>query len=87
MVLSQDTGRFDQIIANVNTLYKAANFLSNIDVYVITAESLTWLLWSGSHKILVSPNVLEYSKWCSLIPFGSSAYLTTTGLKWNLCKF
>ncbi|KAK9755035.1 thiamine pyrophosphokinase, catalytic domain [Popillia japonica] len=84
ITLSEDSGRFDQIIGNVNSLFKAANFLPNVDIFFLTKESLSWLLWTGSHKILVPTTALEYSKWCSLIPFGSKAIVTTTGLKWDM---
>ncbi|GJQ74275.1 hypothetical protein Trydic_g19174 [Trypoxylus dichotomus] len=84
ITITKDSGRFDQIIANINTLFKAGGFLPNVDVYIVSQESMSWVLWTGSHKIIVSPNVLEYSRWCSLIPFGSSALVTTSGLKWNL---
>ncbi|KRT84984.1 hypothetical protein AMK59_1804, partial [Oryctes borbonicus] len=84
ITITEDSGRFDQIIANINTLFKATSFLPNVDVYIITNEEISWLLWTGSHKIFVSSNVLQYSQWCSLIPFGSSALVTTSGLKWNL---
>ncbi|KAI4458982.1 thiamine pyrophosphokinase [Holotrichia oblita] len=84
ITLSDDSGRFDQIIANVNTLFKAVNFMPNVDIFILTREALSWLLWTGSHKILVPPTALEYSKWCSLIPFGSKAHVTTMGLKWDM---
>ncbi|XP_046391693.1 thiamin pyrophosphokinase 1 isoform X2 [Ischnura elegans] len=80
------SGRFDQIMANINTLFKAYSLL-DCPVYLLSGESLTWLLRPGRHKleILPSPEDDQCKKWCSLIPIGCCCTkVTTTGLKWNL---
>ncbi|KAJ8681949.1 hypothetical protein QAD02_017741 [Eretmocerus hayati] len=84
-ILTETSGRFDQIISNINTLYKSFKFLNGIPVIQIACDSLTWLLKPGRHKILVPDILLKNESWCALIPFGdSNNCVTTTGLKWNL---
>ncbi|XP_076258642.1 thiamine pyrophosphokinase 1 isoform X2 [Rhynchophorus ferrugineus] len=83
-VLADTSGRFDQILANINTLFKAPSFLGEKKIYHIASNSITWLLKPGSHKIIIPENLRRDQEWCALIPIGSSCKATTTGLKWNL---
>lgn len=80
----EDSGRIDHILGNINTLFM--NLLKPPEilrpVYILSSGSLTWLLSSGQHTIHIPENFRQY--WCSLVPIGSRATATTTGLKWNL---
>ncbi|XP_076292019.1 thiamine pyrophosphokinase 1-like [Lasioglossum baleicum] len=79
------SGRFDHILANVNTLYKSDKLIGEIQVIQVANNSLTWILRPGFHSISI-PNILvESNSWCGLLPIGSPVnHISTTGLKWNL---
>ncbi|CAG9809450.1 unnamed protein product [Chironomus riparius] len=88
VVICETSGRFDQIIANINTLFENNQKPKEIvrPVYILTSNSVTWLLPPTSinsmHEIHIPINVKN--QWCSLIPIANSAIVTTSGLKWNL---
>jgi thiamine pyrophosphokinase len=81
IALCETSGRFDQIIANINTLFIHEQKF-DIPVYILSANNLTWLLSFGQHVIHIPQSVKKL--WCSLIPIGSPCNISTTGLKWNL---
>lgn len=82
--ICENSGRFDHILANINTLYKNLQKSPELSkpVYILSLGSLSWLLPKGQHTIHIPENLRKY--WCSLVPIGSSVTATTTGLKWNL---
>lgn len=56
----EHTGRLDQIFANIETLFHAKRLLRRDPedkepkpVFLVSSSSLTWLLDSGTHKILL----------------------------------
>ncbi|XP_017141778.2 thiamin pyrophosphokinase 1 [Drosophila miranda] len=83
IVFHDTSGRLDQVMANLNTLYKAQK--DNCNVFLLSGDSITWLLRPGKHTIQVPLDLVKTQRWCSLMPVGSMAHnVTTTGLKWNL---
>ncbi|XP_017083740.1 thiamin pyrophosphokinase 1 [Drosophila eugracilis] len=83
VVFHDNSGRLDQIMANLNTLYKSQK--DNCNVFLLSGDSVTWLLRPGKHTIQVPVDLVTSQRWCSLMPVGSAAHnVTTTGLKWNL---
>ncbi|XP_038058379.1 thiamin pyrophosphokinase 1-like [Patiria miniata] len=82
VVLGAFGQRFDQTLANVNTLYEA-NVNTKIPVYLLADRSLGCLLRPGKHVIEVNTGLED--SWCGLVPIGNKCrQVTTTGLKWNL---
>ncbi|KAL7730049.1 hypothetical protein ACLKA6_009336 [Drosophila palustris] len=83
VVFHDSSGRLDQVMANINTLYKMQK--DNCNVYLLSGDSITWLLRPGKHTIQVPLDLVAKQRWCSLMPVGSTSHnVTTTGLKWNL---
>jgi thiamine pyrophosphokinase len=83
VALCDTSGRFDQILANVNTLFKNLQKPAEISppVFILSTNNLTWLLAAGDHQINIPDQVRKL--WCALIPLEPTT-VTTTGLKWNL---
>ncbi|KAH8359397.1 hypothetical protein KR093_006505 [Drosophila rubida] len=83
VVFHDCSGRLDQIMGNLNTLYKMQKETCN--VYLLSGNSITWLLRPGKHTIQIPLDLVTNQRWCALMPVGSTAHnVTTTGLKWNL---
>jgi hypothetical protein len=89
-VLEETSGRLDQILGNINTLYRVKELYApdadRITIYMISSSSISWLLESGKHKIYIPEQVVKKKLWCALIPIGGKSLVTTEGLKWNLSK-
>ena len=78
----ETSGRLDQVMANIQTLFLAKKF-TTLPVYLISSASMSWLLGEGKHRI-ESGGVVEPDDHCGLIPLAGAAKVSTTGLKWNL---
>lgn len=84
LVICETSGRLDQIMANINTLFKSKNFLrSSCEVMLLSSNSLSFVLTPGTHFIYISRKIITSKNWCGLIPFTKSI-VSTKGLKWNL---
>uniref|UniRef100_A0A182P6N6 Thiamin pyrophosphokinase thiamin-binding domain-containing protein n=1 Tax=Anopheles epiroticus TaxID=199890 RepID=A0A182P6N6_9DIPT len=84
LALCESSGRLDQIMANINTLYLAKSILPDVDVFLRSSNSLSWLLRPGEHSIDIPQRLATERIWCSLVPIGQGCRCTTEGLKWNL---
>lgn len=85
VVFGYSCGRFDQIIACIQSLFKAHSFMASTDIYLVHASSVSFLLQPGKHEIAVDSRLTGQP--CGLIPVGQPAErVTTNGLKWNLCE-
>lgn len=84
VVVSQTSGRLDQIMANINTLHRSQKFSSANRILLLCENSLSFLLRPGKHSIHIPPSLVAKQDWCALIPFREATLLRTTGLKWNL---
>ncbi|VEN37912.1 unnamed protein product [Callosobruchus maculatus] len=84
--LADTSGRLDQIIANINALYKCKQIIGSCKLFLLAKNSLTWLLDAGKHSISIPQPLRDREKWCALLPIGEPCQVSTTGLKWNLDK-
>lgn len=77
-------GRVDHALGNLHSLYESC--LADLPVYLISPDSLTFLLKSGANSIKFdSKDELDLvGRFCGLFPLGQSARVTTHGLKWNI---
>lgn len=82
IALCENTGRLDHILSNLNTLQQAPEMLEDIPLYLLTHDSISWVLHPGRHKIQVDDRVLNHH--CGIIPLGQPAYVTSSGLKWDM---
>ena len=78
----ETSGRLDQVMANLETLFQAPAILSK-PVYLISSLGISWLLPAGRHEIQSAGFVTDSTN-CGLIPLDGRAVVTTEGLKWNL---
>lgn len=81
------SGRIDHILSQINTLHKVGSFSSSINCFLLTKNSLAWLLQPGQHTIQIPDRFVTEEYWCSYVPIGSRCRVTTNGLKWDLGEF
>jgi thiamine pyrophosphokinase len=89
-VVAETSGRLDQILGNINTLLKIKRIntpeTNRPTIFMVSSNSISWLLEQGVHKIHIPEHLAEKRLWCALIPVTGPSVVTTTGLKWNLSK-
>lgn len=83
LVICETSGRIDQIMANINTLFKSKHILENIEIMMLSSNSISWLLYPGKQLIHIPKFIVNEKLWCGLIPFKRTK-VTTNGLKWDL---
>ncbi|XP_075230741.1 thiamine pyrophosphokinase 1-like isoform X2 [Lycorma delicatula] len=87
VAIVEHCGRLDQILANIDVLYRSDKILGpGIFVFLLNKNSLTWLLKPGYHILHIPMRIWQSNYWCGLIPFSGPTLVTTTGLKWDLNK-
>ncbi|KAK9874947.1 hypothetical protein WA026_005762 [Henosepilachna vigintioctopunctata] len=86
IVLSEVSGRLDHVMSNINTIYRAASILPEVSMYLLSSDSISWILRPGSSSISIPQKLRDNRDWCGLIPIGNPAIVSTSGLKWNLNK-
>ncbi|KAJ8521126.1 hypothetical protein ONZ45_g2172 [Pleurotus djamor] len=81
IILGGLSGRLDQTIHTMSYMHKLRKQRDH--VYVVTDDSVGWVLDSGEHTIDVDHDVLGPT--CGLLPVGiEGTVLSTKGLRWNL---
>lgn len=84
VVVSQTSGRLDQIMANINTLHRSKQLTSANRILLLSDNSISFLLDPGKHTINIPPPLVAKQDWCAIMPFRAATRVRTTGLKWNL---
>ena len=83
-------GRLDHAISNFSTLYEMSHSDDDLKVYLISSESISFVLKRGINFIFLNepdesasePSVLGTH--CGFFPMVKPAVVTTHGLKWNV---
>ena len=82
-ILPPFTGRFDHVLACVNSLYEWNQIHPSIPAFLISDSTLCFLLPVGRNRLTFPPGIED--QFCGLLPIGEPAsYVTTTGLRWNV---
>ncbi|XP_055346920.1 thiamin pyrophosphokinase 1-like [Paramacrobiotus metropolitanus] len=75
------TGRFDHLMAGVNTLIRAQT-ITNLPVFMVSGADMQCVVQPGRCELMVDVG-LE-GPYCGLIPLSGPTRVTTKGLKWDL---
>ena len=95
VVLGGLGGRVDQGLSTLHHLYTFQNscIYSSGRMYLLSSESITFLLKSGKHKVKVKAKardgdakslVVGLGKYVGIIPLKEQAVITTEGLEWDV---
>ncbi|GAA5834870.1 hypothetical protein JCM11251_002047 [Rhodosporidiobolus azoricus] len=77
------SGRLDQTIHTLHAVWLLAEQEKRERVWVVGRESAAMVLGKGKHRLTI--DLSTFGKTCGVLPLGSSeAFVTTTGLEWNL---
>lgn len=79
LILTDFSGRIDQAMSQINTLFTQSG-----EIYLMTHDTLAWILRPGVHRLAIPEHFVEGQFWCSYIPVGSACQVTTRGLKYDL---
>ncbi|MCJ1255266.1 hypothetical protein MMC24_003082 [Lignoscripta atroalba] len=79
-------GRADQAFAQLHQLYAASGApdLSRGDIYLITPESIIFLLYEGLNTIQTPVAPERLAENVGIIPMGRPSIITTRGLEWDV---
>ncbi len=78
-------GRLDHTISQINTAYKHSLRSETVDLFLMSEQSLAWVLLPGSHKIHINSCP---SQTCGYVPlFGPVRKVSTSGLKYDLTDY
>lgn len=75
-------GRIDHNLSCISTLIKHNNRAS-LPIYLIDVNSSLSCVLNQTKRIKINPR----SQWCSIVPVGEPAKVSTTGFKWNLTDY
>jgi thiamine pyrophosphokinase len=84
VVLGGLGGRVDQGFSQIHHLYMASQTpdLLNGRIYLLSEQSLTFILREGVNSILIEPGFFEEN--IGIIPILGLAHITTKGLEWDV---
>ena len=87
VVLGGLSGRVDQGFSQVHHLYLADNDneLLSGRIYLLSEQSLTFILSDGHNTISIEPGYFEEN--VGIIPILGRSYLTTKGLEWDVADW
>lgn len=74
-------GRLDHAMSNLSTLYDGQ--LRELRTYIVSGESVTFLLAAGSNVIDVASE-RHRGKYCGFFPLDGPSVVSTRGFRWNV---
>ena len=79
-------GRADQAFSQLHHLYTCSRDLPSMicDLYLITAESIMFLLEKGKNTIHAPVGPKHFAENIGIIPIGRPSVITTHGLEWDV---
>jgi len=82
-VFGDHSGRLDHALANLHALYALPNA---VRTFMVSAESVTFLLRPGLNVIYVGEKTRQEEEYCGLFALGRQAVVSTQGLRYNMQK-